>query len=111
LPRIAEPFTFVVTDPRTYDGDPYEVAERATRQAEAVATILAKCVADATVMARNAQMERELSATGECDAAGFEESPQGGRYVKVLESATYCKDQLKILTKAAGFNPKKRVSA
>lgn len=98
--------TFTIADPRTFDGDPFEVAERAVRQSEAVARILTQTIDGSRLMARNAQLERELLATGECDAPAYEQSAEGRRFTALKESIQEVERQLGILARAAGFNPK-----
>lgn len=99
---------FVVTDPRTFDGDPYEVAHRAVRQAEAVAAILLSCIDGARLMARNAQLERELALTGSCDAPAYDESAEGRRFATIREAIEECERKLKPLAVAVSYNPKER---
>lgn len=103
--------SFTIADPRTFDGDPFEVAERATRQAEAIAKLLIVAIDGARLMARNAQMERDLMATGECDAPAFDSSAEGVRYDQVRESAEHAAKNLRVLAVAAGFNPKRPLTA
>lgn len=101
--------TFTVADPRTFDGDPYEVAARAVAQAEAVARILVHCTETASIMARNAQLERNLIETPhDARAPEWDESPQGKRFVELAKTAETIQKNLKVLGKAAAFNPKAR---
>ena len=100
-----------MTDPRTFDGDPFEVAQRAAIQAEAVAQILTKCVADAALMARNAQAERDLLRTGGCDMAGYADTAEGRRFASIHERITSAQSDLSILARAVGFNPKRPLNA
>ncbi len=102
---------FTVADPTTFDGDPFEVAERALRQASAVAGILEGMLSGARSMARNAEMERQLLATGECDAAAFEDSAQARKFDQVTNDAAAIKARLSALAMAAGYNPRKPVEA
>jgi hypothetical protein len=100
---------FVITDPRTYDGNPYEVAERAVRQAEALAGILVETIELAALMARNAEMERDLVMTGECDAPGWPDSAQGRRYTALGTVVGEVEKALGGLAKAAAFDPKAKI--
>lgn len=100
--------TFVITDPRTFDGDPYEVAERAVRQAEAVAKLLLQSIDGARLMARNAQMERDLALHGQCDAPAYDESAEGRRFATIKEAIEECERKLKPLAAAVRYNPKER---
>lgn len=103
--------SFTLADPRTFDGDPYEVAERAVRQAAAVAHLLVDAIESAYVMARNAQLERELHASGECDATAYLPSAEGMRWTQTLKTAQAAEKNLAILAMAAGFNPKAPLGA
>ena len=102
-----EPKSFTVVDPRTFDGDPFEVGERACKQAEAVARVLAGVTETANIMARNAEMERKLYANEDADAAGWDESPYGRRFARAAAAVREVERELSVLGKAAGFNPKK----
>lgn len=95
--------SFVVTDPRTFDGDTFEVAERAVRQAHALAGVLRKAVEDAEIMARNAEMDRQP----EPDAKAWPASPQGRQFANVKAAMEREEKRLALLVQAAGFNPKK----
>lgn len=99
--------SFTVADPTTFDGDPFEVAERALYQSVAVARVLQGTLKGARNMARNAEMERQLFATGECDAAAFEGSAQARRIDEVAELAELAERSLQGVAKAAGYNPRK----
>lgn len=102
-----EPKTFTVADPRTFEGDPFEVAERACKQTEAVARVLVGTVETANLMARNAQMERNLIEDDDAKAAEWDTSIHGKRFANLIEQARDIERQLGILGKAAAFNPKK----
>lgn len=95
-----------MTDPREYDGNPYEVAARAVSQAEAVARILASTIDSARIMARNAEMERELHRGEDPNAPAFDDSAQGRRFEAAAASATAIQKELRVLGQAAGYNPK-----
>jgi hypothetical protein len=98
---------FTVTDPRYFDGDPYQVAERALEQCAAVAAILRRCVEQAEIMARNAELER----AEDMDAAAREwpESLQGKRLAEIKATSERFERQLALLARAASFNPKARL--
>lgn len=98
--------TFAIADPRDFDGDPYEVAERATLQAAGMARLLAKTLRGARLMARNAELERQLALTDECDAAAFEGGAEAKRYDALIANAEASEKALTVLSKAARFNPK-----
>lgn len=96
-----------MADPRYFDGDPYEVAERAVKQAAAVARILSDCLEGAELMARNAEMERNLVDSDDPKASEWETSPQGERFKSMAGQVTDMRNTLNILQRAVAFNPKK----
>lgn len=98
--------TFTIADPRTFDGDPFEVADRAAAQAEALASLLATSIHDAWVMARNAEMERQIIAGNDPDAAAFETGPHGKSFAAAEADVAKLVNKLSVLRKAAAFNPK-----
>lgn len=100
---------FAVADPRSFDGDPYEVAERAFTQAEGIARILEQAIADARVMARNAEMSRQLETSGQADAAAFEDTVLARQIDAAKSSAAKVTKSLGVLGRAAAFNPKAKV--
>lgn len=106
---VTEDYTLVVTNPTNYDGDPFEVADRAVRQAAALARAYVAAVESARLMARNSELERQLMRDGACDAVGWEDTVEGKRYAKLIEQGRTHVRTLDILVKVAGFNPKARV--
>lgn len=100
------PKQFFIVDPRTFEGDPFEVAERAAEQAAGLVRLADQATEAAELMARNAEMERDLILSGDCDAATWPTTPQGKHWTGVRESLGACAVRLKLLTKAAAFNPK-----
>lgn len=99
--------TFTVADPRQFDGDPFEVAERACAQAQAVARVLASCVTGAEVMARNAELTRNLAETrDDARATEWDSSAQAQKFRALAEEAESAERTLGQLSRAAGFNPK-----
>lgn len=99
---------FSVTDPRRFDGDPYDVARRACEQAKAVARILAECVNSASVMARNAQLERNLyeSKGEDAGAKDWEDSPQARSFGRLHKEIKGYERTLASLSAAASYNPR-----
>ena len=102
-----DPKTFTITDPREYDGDPYEVASRAATQCEALLDHLIEATDDAATMARNAEMERNCIDGGDPSAPGWLEGAQGRRWTAALGTLRGLKLTLKGLRIAASYNPKK----
>ncbi len=101
-----EPRAFVVTDPRTFDGNPYEVAGRACAQAKAVAAILAECVETALIMGRNAEMSRREQASGDPGAKEWEDSPPGRKFARAHADVKRIERDLAVLGTAMSFDPK-----
>lgn len=97
---------FTVSDPRDFDGDPYDVAKRACLQAGAVARVLKDTVADARVMVRNAELERQMARDEQPSAIAFEDSIHATKLDTVAEAAEAAEKALAQLARAAGFNPK-----
>lgn len=101
--------TFAIADPRTFDGDPYEVAERAALQAAALGRLLRLTTETARLMVRNADLERQLALDGDCDAAAFEEGAVARKIDAVIEAASEAEKQLTLVARAAAYNPKARI--
>jgi putative heme iron utilization protein len=101
-----EPKHFVVTDPTGYDGDPFEVAERAVRHAGATAAIYRNALLAAKPMVRNAEMDRQIHATGAADAEAFDESALAKRLDALVAEAEAAVRTCTLLSRAAGFDPK-----
>jgi hypothetical protein len=98
--------TVAVADPRTFDGDPYEVAERAVRQLAAILA-LAESMFEATdKMARNAEMERAFAAHEDPKGSEWRSTPLGRRIDAIDSSNTENRIALEKLAVAAGYNPK-----
>lgn len=100
---------FTVTDPRTLDGDPFEVAGMSIAQAKGLLALLRESLLAARVMARNAEMERQLLATGTCDAAAFEETAQASQLDAIVALLNDSERKLTALEAAASYNPRARI--
>lgn len=99
--------TFTVADPKEFDGDPFEVAERACAQAAAIAKILEASVKAAESMALNAQMTRNLQETpANARAEEWPESVYAKRLQEALKAAAGIEKVMTQVGRAAGFNPK-----
>jgi hypothetical protein len=103
---LKEPRQVVVTDPRSYDGNPYDVAQRAAAQAEGLLNITRGSVEDATVMARNAEMERQCIDGGAPDANAWEASAAGRKWAALAQTLWQARNDLVALGRAAAFDPK-----
>lgn len=100
--------TFTVADPRTFEGDPYEAAERACRQIEAMLKLAEKLLPATRIMVRNAEMERHLI-DGDARPMEWEEGIHGRRFDKAVEDLEKLRQEFAVQAQAAGFNPKARV--
>jgi hypothetical protein len=105
--------TVTITDPREFDGDPYQVASRAVAQIKGLTLLLIENLDAVDKMARNAELERLLSAGIDADdlreiAAAWPESPQGRKLSKVEELLGQIVLELSGLEKAVAYNPKSR---
>ena len=98
---------FVVADPRTFDGDPYEVAERALKQAAGVASILEQMIDAADKMARNAEMERAFANHEDPKGSEWPRTVQARKLGAIKIAAADHKRTLLALAQAAGYNPRK----
>jgi hypothetical protein len=100
------PKTFTVADPATFDGNPFEVAERALKQARGVAVVLRDALEGSRNMMRSAEMERQIYATGKADAEAFDSGPQVRILESLLDNVAGTIKGAELLTKAASFNPR-----
>lgn len=101
-----EPKNFVVTDPRTFDGDVFSVADRAVAQLAGLVKVSAEAAHDGELMALNAAMERDCQADQEPDAIGWPESPQGRRWAALHTSLEEISKQVNFLRLAAAYDPR-----
>lgn len=101
-----DPIDITVTDPRTFDGNPYEVAARAVAQAEGVLAAGQTATDVAFLMARNADMERNMALGMPPAGSAYSEGPQGRKFVEVQEALTAARKSLGVLKAAVAFDPK-----
>lgn len=106
--------TITIEDARTFEGDAYQVAERAIQQTRALGALFLENLESVDLMARNAELERQLAlgASGEdlrAGAATWPESPQGRRLKALSEALSEALEALPSLEKAVAFNPKAAV--
>lgn len=106
---VNEDYTVVVTNPADYDGDPFEVASRAVKQALSLTRSTLQAVESARLMARNAELERQLIRDGSCDAVAWEDSAEGKRYARMIDRIEGDIMSLRVLERVAGFNPKAKL--
>ncbi len=110
-----DPLVFTITDPRTFDGDPYDVASRSITQVRGIVRVLQTSLTPAEVMMRNAQMERQLyhSDGDNARASDWETSAEGRQLTQVVEAVQVLAEdageierRLGALAKAAAYDPR-----
>ena len=101
------PKQFAVADPRTFDGGPYEVADRAVAQTAAIVALAFETAQDARIMARNAELERQETP----DAVAWDDSAEGKRWTNVEQLLAAVQADLTILRRVASYNPKRPARA
>lgn len=104
-----DPINVIVTDPRTYLGNPYEVAERAVEETKGLVRLVELSLEDANVMARNAYMQRRLT-LGEASAGGdiWPFSAEGRKFGILALKVQDIAEELSVLARAAAYDPKAR---
>ena len=98
--------TFAVAPPNSFDGTVFEVADRSVKQAGAVAGVLRESLTGALPMIANAEMERQLYASGEADYKAFEGSALGKQFAVLIAQAEAIERKCAVLARAASFDPK-----
>lgn len=98
--------TFTITDPRTFDGNPFEVGQRAVEQLEALALLIRTEIPMAELMARNAEMTRRLDLGGEPEGDRWTEEPQGRQWRALIEETDALLKRLRVMKAATAFDPK-----
>lgn len=101
-----EPRNLVLIDPRTFDGDPFDVAKRACQQAAGLAELLSTALEGTALMVRNAELERQLQRGDDADPTAWEESAQGRRLRTLQDDTQQAQKSLEMLAAAAGYNPR-----
>lgn len=103
---LYQPTEVTFTDPREFDGDPYDVAQRAVAQAEGILKVYRTALDAAYLMARNAEMERNLAMHKPPAGSDYLMGPQGRRFIKLQDVARTSEKDLQILQTAVAYNPK-----
>jgi hypothetical protein len=97
---------FTVADPRDFDGNPFEVAERAVAQIEGLLTIIDELVPASESMARNAEMTGRIDLGQPPDGDDWPTRPQGRQWKLLRDELEALRRRTKTLKLAAGFDPK-----
>lgn len=101
-----QPTEVTFTDPRTFDGDPYDVAERAVAQCAGILDLYGRALDVAMLMARNAHMERNLALQRPPAGAGYLDTVEGKLFLRLSKAIDEARKTLSTLEKAVAFNPK-----
>lgn len=103
---IPDPKTLTILDPRTFDGDPFTVAQRAASQVQALVNLALEQAAVAEIMHRNSWMEAILQDGGELTPEGWDNSPFARKWANVGASLASVHGSVAALADAAGYDPK-----
>jgi hypothetical protein len=95
---------FVIADPRTFDGTPYEVAGRSVAQLRGLVKLIELSTPAAEAMVRNAQMSREIEEN--VAPTPWERTPQGRVFMKLRTQTEETIKALDALERAASYDPK-----
>ena len=101
-----EPKNLTILDPRTFDGDPFTVAQRAAEQAEALVKLAAEQAELAELMHRNSFMEAILQAGDELTPGAWDNSPYSTKWADVKNDLLSVVGSMRSLGGAAGYDPK-----
>lgn len=101
-----QPSTITFTDPRDFDGDPYDVATRAVAQCSGILALYEQALDAAMLMARNAEMERNLAQRKPPAGSEYLSGPQGRQFIKLQEQLDASRKSLRVLEAAVSYDPK-----
>ena len=99
--------TFTVTDPRDFDANPYEVAERAVAQLEGLVLLARQVLPVSELMARNAEMTRRLELGGQPEGDRWTEEPQGRQWKALTDELDQTLKRLRAMKAASSYDPKR----
>lgn len=99
--------TLAITDPRMYDGDPYDVAEKSVAQIKGLLEMVDEVLPATRLMVCNAELERQLWNGEEADAIAWEESLVGRKWQGVADQLIALQNELNVLHRAAAYDPRK----
>lgn len=101
-----EPKHFTVLDPRSFDGNCFDVSERAVGQTKALLQLTLDSLDGARLFARNAELERQLYRKEDPDAVGWLDTAEGKRWERLEATLRQAADELSVLQRVAAFNPR-----
>lgn len=95
-----------IADPRTFDGNPFEVAARSVAQLEGLIMFTRAAVPTAELMARNSEMTRRIDAGEPPEGDRWAEEPQGRQWKALRDELERVEKRLRAMKQAAGHDPK-----
>jgi hypothetical protein len=98
--------TFTIADPRDFDANPFEVAERAVAQLEAMIALTRGALPVAELMARNAEMTRRMDAGHPPEGDRWAEELQGRQWTRLRTDLEALEKRLGALKLASAYDPK-----
>jgi hypothetical protein len=103
---LYQPMNVTFVDAREFDGDPYEVAGQAVAMADGILQVAERAIEVGNLMARNAEMERNM-ALGQPPAGDeWPDTPQGKLWKGVEGRTNELRKRLRTLKAAAEYDPK-----
>lgn len=97
---------YTYTDPRKLDGTPFEVARAAIQQTDAAVKLALRALDDAEVMARNAEMERNLLVGADAAAELWGGGAYCRQFVMIRDALGMVVRRLAALKAAVSYDPK-----
>lgn len=98
--------SFVVVEPESFEGTPYEVAERALQQVDALVCLASTTLVQSERMVLNAQLSRNLYETpDDARANEWDSSVQRRKLDAISAQLDEAHKQLSLLARAAGYDP------
>lgn len=98
-----QPKILIVTDPRTFDGTAYAVADRAVAQVTGLVKLTLDVMPETRKMVLNADLSRQMDLGDEPDA----KASVLNRQLKIIEQElASIRRKLETIHRAAGYDPK-----
>lgn len=97
--------TFTYTDPREFDGTPYDAAAGAGDQLSRLFKMTESALSDTFVIARVAELQRQQDAAKEPDVVAFEDGPLGESLDRLQVDLRGLTRRAEAIAQAAAFDP------
>jgi hypothetical protein len=97
----------LIPDASEADGTPYEAAEVAVQAAIDALAAAQRVLKTACVLARNAELSRQIDLGGQPDVAAWEQTPAFRRLQDASDRTALSRGALAPVKQAAAFDPKK----